>query len=280
MAGVFDPYSILRIRRNATRDEIKRSYRKLVSCYHPDVCDAPDAADKFRKVVAAYELLDERKKQPVIIRKTRRPKPGGMGVPPKASRRPMNRMRYSMNLERKMDQLNLQELISRFEGSQNRFVKMAAASALGRRHCLAAVHALSRYASSCAEKDVVLGIIAALGESRVTRAAYTLVPFLSHHDVRISMAAEHALNALKSEVTVPILERRLARQSYRLYPCLFEGRCQVMRVLDIHRETQCKPSSSVFLVGLDDQLVPVIGVYDACQFALSKIAAPGMHAVK
>ncbi|MFH1744480.1 MAG: DnaJ domain-containing protein [bacterium] len=224
MAGVFDPYLILQVRRSATRDEIKRSYRKLVSRFHPDVCDAPDAAHKFRMVVAAYELLDERKKQPVVIRRTHRPRPGGMGVPPRAPRPPKSRTRYSMNLERKMDQLSLQELIARLEGSQNRFVKMAAISALGRRHCLAAVHALSRHASICTEKDVVLSILAALGESRITRAAYTIVPFLSHHDQRISMAAEHALNALKSEVTAPILERLL-----RTGPLVFRARA--VRVL-------------------------------------------------
>ena len=51
VAERFDPYLILQVRREATREEIKRSYRRLVSIYHPDVCDAPDAADKFREVV-------------------------------------------------------------------------------------------------------------------------------------------------------------------------------------------------------------------------------------
>ena len=60
-----DYYNILEISPLATDDEIRQSYRKLVRVYHPDVNRTFDAAEKFRDIQEAYELLSlpkERKK--------------------------------------------------------------------------------------------------------------------------------------------------------------------------------------------------------------------------
>ena len=52
-----DFYDILGIKKNATQNEIKSAYRKLVLKYHPDRNHDPDANDKFRKIQIAYETI-------------------------------------------------------------------------------------------------------------------------------------------------------------------------------------------------------------------------------
>lgn len=54
--GPSDYYSTLNVRRNASLQEIKASYRKLARQYHPDMNKRPDAEEKFKEISAAYEL--------------------------------------------------------------------------------------------------------------------------------------------------------------------------------------------------------------------------------
>lgn len=60
-----DLYDILNINKNATTEEIKKAYYKLAKVYHPDKCKEEDAAEKFRKVNYAYNILinDESRKR-------------------------------------------------------------------------------------------------------------------------------------------------------------------------------------------------------------------------
>ncbi len=61
-----DYYSILEIQRNATQDEIKKSYRRLAMKYHPDHNNGDKSAEeKFKKVGAAYEVLGDEEKRRV-----------------------------------------------------------------------------------------------------------------------------------------------------------------------------------------------------------------------
>src|SRR3954451_4450436 len=52
-----DYYELLGIVRGASEADIKRAFRQLAREFHPDVSDAPDAQERFREVVEAYEVL-------------------------------------------------------------------------------------------------------------------------------------------------------------------------------------------------------------------------------
>ena len=58
-----DYYKILGIDKKATEAEVKSAFRKLARKYHPDVNKAPDAADKFKDINEAYEVLSDKEKR-------------------------------------------------------------------------------------------------------------------------------------------------------------------------------------------------------------------------
>src|SRR5207245_3959487 len=54
-----DYYELLGVARDAGEPEIKKAFRGLARELHPDVSDAPDAHERFREVVEAYEVLSK-----------------------------------------------------------------------------------------------------------------------------------------------------------------------------------------------------------------------------
>jgi molecular chaperone DnaJ len=54
-----DYYEILGVGRSASGSDIKRAFRRLARELHPDVSDEPDADERFKEAVEAYEVLSK-----------------------------------------------------------------------------------------------------------------------------------------------------------------------------------------------------------------------------
>lgn len=63
-----DYYGILGVDQNATDAEIKKAYRRLARKYHPDVNDTDEAAEKFREISVAQEVLLDPQKRSIVDR--------------------------------------------------------------------------------------------------------------------------------------------------------------------------------------------------------------------
>ncbi|PKR79040.1 molecular chaperone DnaJ [Halalkalibacillus sediminis] len=58
-----DYYDVLGVSKDASKDEIKKAYRKLARKYHPDVSQEEGASDKFKEAKEAYEVLSNQQKR-------------------------------------------------------------------------------------------------------------------------------------------------------------------------------------------------------------------------
>lgn len=63
MATKRDYYDVLGVPRGASREQIKKAYRKLARQYHPDVSDEDGADEKFKEISEAYEVLSDEQKR-------------------------------------------------------------------------------------------------------------------------------------------------------------------------------------------------------------------------
>ncbi|AQQ52958.1 molecular chaperone DnaJ [Planococcus lenghuensis] len=58
-----DYYEVLGVSKDASKEELKKAYRKLSKQYHPDINKEADAADKFKEIKDAYETLSDDQKR-------------------------------------------------------------------------------------------------------------------------------------------------------------------------------------------------------------------------
>jgi len=58
-----DYYDVLSINSNANKSEIKKAFRTLAQKYHPDVNKEPEAADRFKEINEAYQVLSDDQKR-------------------------------------------------------------------------------------------------------------------------------------------------------------------------------------------------------------------------
>ncbi len=61
-------YDILNIDQNASKDDIKKAYKKMALKYHPDRNKDPTATEQFKKISEAYQYLTKEEKQPTPIK--------------------------------------------------------------------------------------------------------------------------------------------------------------------------------------------------------------------
>src|SRR4030081_347594 len=54
---------MLKIRRDATQDEVKAAYRRLARELHPDVNPDPETQERFKEITQAYEVLSDTDKR-------------------------------------------------------------------------------------------------------------------------------------------------------------------------------------------------------------------------
>jgi hypothetical protein len=60
MPDSYDPNELLGVAPGASEDDIRKAFRRRAKIVHPDVSDAPDAAEQFIRLQAAHDLLIDR----------------------------------------------------------------------------------------------------------------------------------------------------------------------------------------------------------------------------
>jgi molecular chaperone DnaJ len=68
MAAKRDYYEVLGLERNASQEDIKKTFRRLARQYHPDINREPGAESMFKEINEAYEVLSDAEKRSLYDR--------------------------------------------------------------------------------------------------------------------------------------------------------------------------------------------------------------------
>lgn len=63
MGSKRDYYEVLNVARNASKETIRKAYRKLALKFHPDRNKSPDAEEQFKEISEAYAVLSDNEKR-------------------------------------------------------------------------------------------------------------------------------------------------------------------------------------------------------------------------
>ena len=115
-----NPYDLLGVSKNATDSEIKRAYHKLARTLHPDVNPDKRAAEKFKAVSAAYELLSDKEKRKRfdegVIDENGNPTPFGAGAYDKGGFNGFNGFGGNGRTQYRTQNINPEDLAAMFGG--------------------------------------------------------------------------------------------------------------------------------------------------------------------
>lgn len=70
MIGAKDYYKVLGVSKKASKEEIKKAYRRLALIYHPDRNRSPDAEERFKEINEAYSVLSGKQRAPITMERT------------------------------------------------------------------------------------------------------------------------------------------------------------------------------------------------------------------
>ena len=111
-----DYYKVLGVTEQAGDEQIKQAYRKLAKKYHPDLNpNDPEAEEKFKAIVEAYETLGDADKRKVYDSKRKKPGVGRSSKSTASTRTPDKNMTdFTKNMKKYGNPLDVTEMFEAF----------------------------------------------------------------------------------------------------------------------------------------------------------------------
>lgn len=140
-----DYYKILGVPRNATINDIKSSYRKLVMKYHPDVSRTKDTEDMFKLINEAYTILSNPTLREKYDKKLEETQLFSYDLSPvvkvvdnikksiKVFVDSIQRVFEEISKDKNLNKLTNEEILQRLFFSENEYVKIAALKVIKQR---------------------------------------------------------------------------------------------------------------------------------------------------
>lgn len=82
-----DPYEVLMVHRNATKQEVRAAFKTLISQWHPDVTTSPEAHHRSATIIQAYRALSQPDRRSCVDRRSRNTSASTAPISPMNERR-------------------------------------------------------------------------------------------------------------------------------------------------------------------------------------------------